>query len=101
MNDGIDRFVDKLSWVYTHYDLDTHKLLMLGVCNDWWISGKIRVTDLLKSYKATSPATTHRNIHSLIENKLLKVVVDKNDKRQKYLVEGANFSKLESVLGGK
>ena len=102
MREGLENFVEKLEWAYLTYGLDVHKLFMLDICNTRWNAGnKIQVTELIKHYNGTSPATTHRSIHALVKQKLLKLVVDKNDKRIKYLAEGSNLSKLNSVLGGK
>lgn len=89
-----------LTVVAKKYGIDNHKLHLLalieGQCG---LGSPLRVTDLIKKYAGTSPATTHKAIKELVGAKLVKEVDSKHDKREKFLHPGSKFSCLEKDFG--
>lgn len=81
------------------YIVNFHKINLLSIAEDFWDEGvPARVTDLIKLYKGASAATTHKAINELVKAKLFKVVVNKNDKRERILERGPKFNFMETDL---
>ncbi len=83
----------------TKYVVNFHKINLLSMAEDFWVEGvPARVTDLIKMYKGASPATTHKAINELVKAKFFKVVINKNDKRERILERGTKFNFMETDL---
>lgn len=98
---SITKLSDAMCMLDDKYILNFHKINLLSMAADWWKLGDpVRVTDLIRIYKGASSATTHKAINELIEAKFFKVVVNKEDKREKVLAKGTKFDTMEDDLKG-
>ena len=99
MSKNVTRLSNILMVLDDKYVLNFHKINLLSMAEEsWQVGDSVRVTDLLKTYKGASPATTHKAINELIAAKFFKVVSNKEDKREKILEEGLKFKHMEADL---
>ncbi len=102
LHDGVVGLSNTLYRLHTTFNVDQHKVHMMGLLVGWWDAGyPVRVTDVLNSYEDVSRATAHRMVKELVSNKILKTAPCADDKRIKFLAPGQKFEAYAKAIGGK
>ena len=93
--------LDKLK---TKYEIDEIDIKLLAtLASKWNDNREVRVTDLTLTLgkELGSPANLHYRItKALIDAKLIKLEISKEDARVKFIVKGAQFDNMNKFLGG-
>ena len=101
---SIIKLANKLEKLKDKYEIDEVDIQLLATLADKWESGReVRVTDLtiVLGKEFGSPANLHYRItKALIDAKLIKLKVSKEDARVKHIVKGAQFDNMNKFLGG-
>ncbi len=97
---GVKRLSDLLSGLKREFDIDEHKIHLLGIVGMVHkdLDDAVRVTDLIEMYDGMSRATAHKAVQSLIENDLLRLESSTDDGRVRWVYPGKNFARLEKLL---
>jgi len=81
------------------FGVDEHKIHVMGLVARCWERGEsVKVMELIKMYKRTSTATTHKAVQELVSNRLIKKQPSKEDKRVVYIVPGMQMKNYIKVL---
>lgn len=99
----LENLVNTIGAIETEFGLDFTDLSLLAAAQSYWKENRtIRITDLVRDFKIASPATIHYRVsRDLVKKKMIKLVSNPEDAREKFVVEGPTLRKLEKFLGGK
>ena len=93
--DALQTLGGKMDVIERKYGITHTKLSLLHMASTWWSDGEnVRTMDLMKVVGTKSPATTHREIQELVDDKLFNVVVGDKDKRERWLAPGIRIKTL-------
>lgn len=101
---SIIKLANKLDKLKTKYEIDEIDIQLLAtLASKWELDREVRVTDLtiVLGKELGSPANLHYRItKALIDAKLIKLKVSKEDARVKHIVKGAQFDSMIKFLEG-
>lgn len=99
---SIIKLADTLDKLKEKYEIDEIDIQLLAtLAGRWNVGREVRVTDLTITLgkQFGSPANLHYRItKALIDAKLIKLEVSKEDARVKFIVPGAQFNSLTKFL---
>jgi hypothetical protein len=97
----IKDLVHTLGAIETEFGLDIIDLQLLVAAQDRWEQNEtIRITDLIRDWKIASPATIHYRVSKdLVKKKMIKLQSNPEDMREKFVLEGSAFKKVQKFLG--
>ena len=92
-------FVKKINAIEEDLKLDLTDLRLLEYAEMHWKEGRdVRVTDFVRA-NAASPATVHYRIaKDLVDRKFVKLKLNPEDAREKFVIRGSKFDELEKYL---
>lgn len=92
-----------IDFLELEHDLDMIDLRLLAAMQIRWDKNEpIRTTDLIRDFRIASPATIHTRLSKhLVKNKMIKMVENPEDKRERLIEEGPEFKNVKKFLGGK
>jgi hypothetical protein len=93
--------VHTLGAIRTEFDLDLLDLQLLVAAQSHWEENRtIRITDLIRNFNIASPATIHYRVaQDLAKKKMIKLETNPEDAREKFVVSGPGFKRLQKFLG--
>jgi hypothetical protein len=101
---SIIKLANTLDKLKEKYEIDEIDIKLLATLSGRWNVGReVRVTDLtiVLGKELGSPANLHYRItKALVDAKLIKLKVSKEDARVKHIVQGAQFYSLTKFLEG-
>lgn len=99
----LESLVNTIDATQTEFGLDFTDLKLLTAAQSYWKENRtIRITDLIRDFKIASPATVHYRVaRDLVKSKMFKLVTNPEDAREKFVVAGPSFKKLEKFLEDK
>jgi hypothetical protein len=85
----------------TEFDLDLLDLQLLVAAQSRWDEERtVRITDLVHEFRIASPATIHYRVtKDLTQKKMIKLQSNPEDMREKFVLEGSAFKKVQKFLG--
>lgn len=100
---SIIELANKLDKLKTKYEVDEVDIQLLAtLASKWELGREVRVTDLtiVLGKEFGSPANLHYRItKALIDAKLIKLEVSKEDARVKHIIKGSQFDNMIKFLG--
>lgn len=99
----LETLVNTIEDVKAEFGLDFTDLKLIKAAKSYWDENRtIRITDLIRDFKIASPATIHYRVaRDLVKSKMFKLVTNTDDAREKFVVAGSAFKKLEKFLEDK
>jgi hypothetical protein len=101
---SIIKLANTLDKLKEKYEIDEIDIKLLATLSGRWNVGReVRVTDLtiVLGKELGSPANLHYRItKALVDAKLIKLKVSKEDARVKHIVKGAQFDSMTKFLEG-
>lgn len=101
---NIIALASKLDKLKEKYEIDEVDIQLLATLAGRWDEDReVRVTDLTITLgkEFGSPANLHYRItKALVDAKLIKLQVSKEDARVKFIVKGSQFDNMNKFLGG-
>ena len=94
------KFSDIRQKIQSKYDVHSKECQILRVITQAHLKGSpFKVRDLLDTSTIASPATIHKAMKSLISKGLIKIEVNKDDARIKYLAPTSLAIKILTEIG--
>ena len=92
-----------IDFLESEHDLDIIDLRLLAAMQMRWDKEEpIRITDLVRDFKIASPATVHNRVSNyLVKKKMIKLIENPEDRRERLIEEGPEFKDVKKFLGDK
>lgn len=99
----LTKLMNNVEKIKTEFGLDNTDLAILAIVSEKWEDNRsVRVTDVTRKLNSGvgSPANVHyRLTKDLVELKLVALTPNPEDAREKFVVKGKKFDKLDEYIG--